>query len=410
MFLIALTLSSSLFIIDIVASNDKSHSANLHNDLKYDDVNIEQEKEHLAPLFELFSENESFGIQLQLTDNDIKSFEKDLISDYVPQSADVTEVLYWDNHGFHMISIDYQINDTRYFVMYFLDGTVHKAASDQSLILSNKNNEEFSSFDFETDLMTVTRTEDELKEIRKSFETNNFTAVEQLEDNYLKKINNRIISSIHSSYDTGLLSSTIDVLPGDPGTLLDDSLAKSVYSSNTFYLSSLANRGFYPYTASRVFETQRNHLEYERAFSFFNVGTSLSYLTLFWNASPNSIGFWLNLASVSLDAYQSITQPINAIQSIKYNFHGGTVATVRDTSEYNAHVKAFEIWDWNGLIGVTWDYNGQYNNPTWGHQAQSHALSFNNHTAYINARNYYSAIIDRFGVWNEGLGNWDSPN
>ncbi|SHG14668.1 hypothetical protein SAMN05216225_101737 [Ornithinibacillus halophilus] len=362
-------------------------------------VDITQEKKEVNNVFKkIKSSNPN-----QLLSKDIKIFDNNVASEFAPKNSTVTEVLYTD-FGIPSISIDYTLGDSRVIVTYFEDGKVEKSILNRTsgYITENFNNEKKNTFN-RNDVITISRSKEQLDTINTLIKERNFEEIEKIKDTTVNKVGGKTIISFDDSNAGILANKKVYPVPYDPEW--KKYKAKFKYGMYHEYSKALDDRGYDPHVAVKVYETMDYFNYVDESYKNFSAGRTVTAISLFWDVAKSGTFSWLSYAAVFVDTYERIKSSISAVDEAAWNFEGGKEGTVYDPTRSKTNVQTWETWG-TGRVVLGWNYNSStgYNNPNWYHSKRSTALQMSDYTVFNNAFETYNNNINMYGVWKWGEG------
>ena len=313
---------------------------------------------------------------------------KELAEEYIPEGARCTE---FGAIG-DTIYTDYQINNTRYLVAYYSDGTVEKYVrtingNDIYLIDSKNPTPQHTNVAETRQIATITEEE----------------ALCRMEE--VKKSQGRGVSEYPLEETSARATTVVYPLRYTSVSSTAPYKAKNVLSGN-LYLSALSGTGYstsQPYT---IYETMSYHTEVTRNTQPFAIGATIFGIATTFLVAPSTVEVWLTVADVVFSAAGKLEEACKVVEENAYTYQGGKECGIFDPTTENRKVEVYSLWG-QGRITMTWSYNSStgYNNPTWGHSARSAALQESNTSIRSEGQRIYNAQIVTYGTWQWGVGN-----
>lgn len=314
---------------------------------------------------------------------------QEVAAEYIPEGSWCTDVSRLGD----VIYIDYRIDNVRYIVGYYSDGTVEKVVRDLEddniySVFSNKDTVECMNLEENKQILSISEEEaarrmEQMKE--EQWDANSCYALE----NSLVRASGKVVDPL--SYTS--VSSTA------PYT------AKIVLSGNVT-INAFSGTNYSTLQAFRVYETMAYHSEVTKTTQAFAVGATIAKIASAFVVPSNTAKAWLTAAGVLFNTSNILQESCQVIDEHSYTYLGGKECGNYDPTVNNTYVETYSTWS-QGKITLTWQYNSStgYNNPTWGHSVRSTSLQVGNTTVRDSGRDAYNNNIVTYGQWNWGVGN-----
>jgi len=316
-------------------------------------------------------------------DYGIKTYESscfDELISYLPKEATIGSVCY----ALGSTYIDYFIKDTRITLEYPETGIVGKTVSskykDNTPILHNINNADFSSYAVRSDgIVRTTRdkTDAELEEERAANSSALFAAA---------------------------ATTIIDPKPlsAYPNLVAKSAVKKLTVNYNFPALQSLG----YAYTQPvKVYETFRDYSRSNIAYEVFSAGTTVVLIANVMRVATGTVIGWFGAVGIILSAGSKLTAAANIKDEESYQMTAGKEGTVYDPTSNNKDVEVYSEWN-DGKLSMTWQYDGsQFYNPVWGFSSRPDVLLISDSDFASETANIYNNNIYMYDIWKWGVGN-----
>ena len=311
-----------------------------------------------------------------------------LSDNYIPTGANCTDVSVIGD----AVYIDYQLNNIRYLVAYYKDGTVEKVAreiGDNEVYSIDSINNVVENVNAEERLQIIELTDTEamerMNELKNSHLTNENSSILE---NGLTRASGKIVYPVSYKNAEG-------VEPYKARVVQQDNVIISAFSGTSYSTSQ-------PYC---IYETMSYHTEVTRKTQAFAIGATLTKIASLFIVQVSTAKAWLTAAGVILNASNILQEACQVVEESAYTYLGGKECGNYDPTQYHTYVETYSTWS-QGRITMVWQYGANgYRNPTWGHSARSASLQVSNDTVRDNGKSNYNQAIANFGVWKNGVGN-----
>ncbi len=312
-----------------------------------------------------------------------------IAAEYIPGGSQCTAVSVIGT----VVYINYILNDVRYNVAYYSDGTVEKVAravdgNDIYSTNSVKNSIEYMNVEENSKTISISDTE--------ATQRMNQMIEEQWPEGSCYPIENTLTRA--SGKDVYALRYA-DVSSTAP-------YKAKIVNSGTVTIDAFRGTNYSTSQAYRVYETMSYHTEVTKKTQPFAIGVTLTKIASIFIVPENAVKIWLTLANVAFSSANILQEACQVVDENAYTFLGGKECGIYDMTQNMAYVETYSTWD-EGKITMTWDYNSStgYNDPHWGHSVRCKSLDTINSTVRDEGKNVYNNNISMYGVWRWGIGN-----
>ena len=343
------------------------------------DMNLYRETQLSKSIFSEFQSTVAYRSDFEAIQNPLNA-EK-----YIPQGARCTEICLLPD----VIIIDYRINNVRYLVSYYSDGTIEKTArsldsdmlytvtsTNMTVVSENRNNNK----------VTVISTPDQ------DIGTNNGDVINSQEDN---------------TSNSSARSSAIEVDPLSytecPSTAPYNA---RVVKAGLVMIEAFVDTDYGTLQNYRIYETMDYHSEVTKSTLAFSVGATLVKISSMFLVPVSTVKLWLTAASVAFSTAGILQNACQIIDEHAYTFLASKECGIYDVTYWNTYVETYQV-NAQGRIVMTWDYDSEtgYRNPKWGHSSVNPVLAMDNSDVLAEGKWSYNAQIYQFGFWHTGVGN-----
>lgn len=314
---------------------------------------------------------------------------KEIAQAYVPEKAHITDLCTIGN----TLYVDYQLNNVRYLIAYYSDGSVQKN------IRANGSDDVYA-----IDSRTRTLRHRNVAETRQRISITETEALRRMEE--FQK--NPKESSLSCSLENPNTRASKVVYPLSYTAVSSTApyKAKNVLTEN-IYLSSLSGTTYSTYQRCTIYETMAYHTEVVRETQPFVKGDTIGDIAAVFLVSSSTMERWLTVAGVVFNGiYDTLTEACQVVEENAYVYQGGKECGIYDPTTENKLVEVYSLWG-QGRITMIWNYDSStgYRDPTWGHSARSAALLETNSAIRSEGQRIYNAQIITYGSWQWGVGN-----
>ena len=314
---------------------------------------------------------------------------QEVAAEYIPEGSWCTDVSRLGD----VLYIDYRIDNVRYIVGYYSDGTVEKVVRDLESdniysVYSNTNVVECMNLQEHRQELSISE-EEATRRMEQMQE-------EQWDVNSCYALENSLVRASGKVVDPLSYTSVSSTAPYN---------AKIVLSGNVT-ISAFSGTNYSTLQAFRVYETMAYHSEVTKKTQVFAVGATIAKIASAFVVPTNTAKTWLTAAGVLFNTSNILQESCQVIDEHAYTYLGGKECGNYDPTVSNAYVETYTTWS-QGKITLTWQYNSAtgYNNPSWGHSVRSTSLQVGNTTVRDSGRDIYNNNIVMHGQWNWGVGN-----
>ena len=347
------------------------------NSLEFD-ISLQNEVEQFGDI-----SNKIFKMDIN---NDIEL--KNSMIPYIPAGANCTEVTTIGD----TIYIDYQLNNARYIIAYYADGTIEKYVrinGSDDIYMVNSKNTFLEHTNVKENLKEVSITDEEAKERMENLK-NKYNKIEPL---YL--LENKATTSKKVVWPISYKK--------DPSTA---PYKAKIVSRGHLRIDSLSSKGYNVWQPFKVYETMSYHTEILRKSLAFAIGKTVANIAMALAVPASTVKAWLNIAGILYSTSGILKEACEVVKKSEYRYWGGKELGIYDPTSNKSEVEVFSDWG-EGIITMTWQYNSAtgYNTPKWGHSALSSGLQKDNNYVIEEGRRIYDSNIKEYGLWKWGKGN-----